>query len=451
MTTAERGCDTLSTPPAPPGSGLFGNGDGALCGPRHSKVKRARQPGQPAANGAQPGSQSDIDAYADFQRTMRQFMRVQERLLEAYFANETFQGGTVGTHVLRPADTMPPVPNGHTEAHGVATEASTEMTIVAPTVKPPPMQRNEDGRGRLRLLPSCRFHRPCRRPPSRAVRDPRPPSGCCWRSPASGQDTRPKCSVWTRIWRRIWASTRSSAWRSSARSGEPPYHGSQSRRDGSWRRWRRPRSMRAILAGSRQTWRSGSGRCCSRRWLRNAGLSDVPVAFDSAAASGPEPEAAERLLLEIASERTGYPAEMLGLDANLEADLGIDSIKRVEIIGAFRRAALPGSQSRRDGSWRRWRRPRGCERSSPESPSLEVPATAARSTLKHTYRQKSATSPRQPHSMSALAVCPRSWRSQLTVKSRSVDSRVSGFSVMMARDMPPRSLVKSSVGVAKLF
>jgi acyl transferase domain-containing protein len=46
-------------------------------------------------------------------------------------------------------------------------------------------------------------------------------------------------------------------------------------------------------------------------------------------------------LLQIVSERTGYPTEMLNWEANLEADLGIDSIKRVEIIGAFRRAALP--------------------------------------------------------------------------------------------------------------
>ena len=35
------------------------------------------------------------------------------------------------------------------------------------------------------------------------------------------------------------------------------------------------------------------------------------------------------------SERTGYPADMLGLDADLEGDLGIDSIKRVEIAGTF--------------------------------------------------------------------------------------------------------------------
>ena len=38
-------------------------------------------------------------------------------------------------------------------------------------------------------------------------------------------------------------------------------------------------------------------------------------------------------LLDIICKRTGYPAEMLGLDMDLEADLGIDSIKRVEILG----------------------------------------------------------------------------------------------------------------------
>jgi acyl transferase domain-containing protein/NAD(P)H-dependent flavin oxidoreductase YrpB (nitropropane dioxygenase family)/NAD(P)-dependent dehydrogenase (short-subunit alcohol dehydrogenase family) len=41
-------------------------------------------------------------------------------------------------------------------------------------------------------------------------------------------------------------------------------------------------------------------------------------------------------LLRIVQDRTGYPAEMLGLDLDLEADLGIDSIKRVEILGSLR-------------------------------------------------------------------------------------------------------------------
>jgi acyl transferase domain-containing protein len=40
-------------------------------------------------------------------------------------------------------------------------------------------------------------------------------------------------------------------------------------------------------------------------------------------------------LLVIVSERTGYPEDMLDIDSNIEADLGIDSIKRMEILTAF--------------------------------------------------------------------------------------------------------------------
>jgi NAD(P)-dependent dehydrogenase (short-subunit alcohol dehydrogenase family)/acyl carrier protein len=43
------------------------------------------------------------------------------------------------------------------------------------------------------------------------------------------------------------------------------------------------------------------------------------------------------VLLDIVADRTGYPIEMLDLDLDLEADLSIDSIKRVEIIGALAR------------------------------------------------------------------------------------------------------------------
>ncbi len=42
-------------------------------------------------------------------------------------------------------------------------------------------------------------------------------------------------------------------------------------------------------------------------------------------------------LLSIVSERTGYPVETLSLEAELEADLGVDSIKRVEVAGAINR------------------------------------------------------------------------------------------------------------------
>ncbi len=41
------------------------------------------------------------------------------------------------------------------------------------------------------------------------------------------------------------------------------------------------------------------------------------------------------ILLAIVEDKTGYPKDIVELDQNLEADLGIDSIKRVEIVGAL--------------------------------------------------------------------------------------------------------------------
>jgi acyl transferase domain-containing protein len=76
-----------------------------------------------------------------------------------------------------------------------------------------------------------------------------------------------------------------------------------------------------------------------------AAIAPAPAPAPAVPAPAPAPSAGGRplvdVLLDIAGDRTGYPPEMLGLDANLEADLGIDSIKRVEIIAAFRRAVLP--------------------------------------------------------------------------------------------------------------
>ncbi|HEC85731.1 MAG TPA: acyltransferase domain-containing protein, partial [Thioploca sp.] len=40
-------------------------------------------------------------------------------------------------------------------------------------------------------------------------------------------------------------------------------------------------------------------------------------------------------MLNIVSDKTGYPADMLEVEMDMEADLGIDSIKRVEILGAM--------------------------------------------------------------------------------------------------------------------
>ncbi|MBQ7503321.1 SDR family NAD(P)-dependent oxidoreductase [bacterium] len=49
-------------------------------------------------------------------------------------------------------------------------------------------------------------------------------------------------------------------------------------------------------------------------------------------------------VLSVVSEMTGYPADMLRLDMNLETDLGIDSIKRVEILSAIQRS-LPQAKT----------------------------------------------------------------------------------------------------------
>ena len=61
----------------------------------------------------------------------------------------------------------------------------------------------------------------------------------------------------------------------------------------------------------------------------------APVLTAAPAASGLDSALIQKGMLEIVNEKTGYPVEMLDLNMNMEADLGIDSIKRVEILGAM--------------------------------------------------------------------------------------------------------------------
>jgi acyl transferase domain-containing protein/NADP-dependent 3-hydroxy acid dehydrogenase YdfG len=58
------------------------------------------------------------------------------------------------------------------------------------------------------------------------------------------------------------------------------------------------------------------------------------VAPEIPASAAPSMDAGP-VLLEVVAQLTGYPPEMLNLDMDLEADLGIDSIKRVEIVAAL--------------------------------------------------------------------------------------------------------------------
>jgi len=67
-----------------------------------------------------------------------------------------------------------------------------------------------------------------------------------------------------------------------------------------------------------------------------------PVPLPAATAAVPVPAATSTVsteevtaaMMAIVSEKTGYPQEMLELGMDMESDLGIDSIKRVEILGA---------------------------------------------------------------------------------------------------------------------
>ena len=41
-------------------------------------------------------------------------------------------------------------------------------------------------------------------------------------------------------------------------------------------------------------------------------------------------------VVSIVSEMTGYPADLLDLDLDLEADLGVDTVKQAEVFAAVR-------------------------------------------------------------------------------------------------------------------
>jgi len=56
------------------------------------------------------------------------------------------------------------------------------------------------------------------------------------------------------------------------------------------------------------------------------------------AAQGITDGAVREKVLEIVAEKTGYPTEMLDLDLDLEADLGVDTVKQAEMFAAIRAA-----------------------------------------------------------------------------------------------------------------
>jgi len=73
-----------------------------------------------------------------------------------------------------------------------------------------------------------------------------------------------------------------------------------------------------------------------------AALAPAPAAVTEAAAAPAAPAAAtdevERRVLEIVAEQTGYPTDLLDMDLDLEADLGIDTVKQAEVFATIREA-----------------------------------------------------------------------------------------------------------------
>ncbi|BDS11135.1 type I polyketide synthase [Aureispira anguillae] len=78
-----------------------------------------------------------------------------------------------------------------------------------------------------------------------------------------------------------------------------------------------------------------AGKAGASATATTATTTPVTPAAPTANAGGLSTQKLEEILLTVISEKTGYPTEMLELDMDMEADLGIDSIKRVEIFGAM--------------------------------------------------------------------------------------------------------------------
>jgi NAD(P)-dependent dehydrogenase (short-subunit alcohol dehydrogenase family)/acyl carrier protein len=69
-----------------------------------------------------------------------------------------------------------------------------------------------------------------------------------------------------------------------------------------------------------------------------ASVSEPTEATPSVAASAATDDAIKEKVLEIVAEKSGYPKDMLDLDLDLEADLGIDTVKQAEMFAAVRAA-----------------------------------------------------------------------------------------------------------------
>ena len=92
------------------------------------------------------------------------------------------------------------------------------------------------------------------------------------------------------------------------------------------------------LADARSTNRSSNSEPSVRSAITPKPVAAVSVPLSvqvSPVLAAPQVSRLGPIVLEVVSEKTGYPTEMLNLDMSLDHDLGIDSIKRVEILSAL--------------------------------------------------------------------------------------------------------------------
>jgi acyl transferase domain-containing protein/NAD(P)-dependent dehydrogenase (short-subunit alcohol dehydrogenase family) len=114
-----------------------------------------------------------------------------------------------------------------------------------------------------------------------------------------------------------------------------------------------------------------------------------------------DPSPIQGILLEVVAEKTGYPAEMLELEMELDSDLGIDSIKRVEIFSALqeRLPQAPQIKSEHLGTLRTLRQVVDFLTKSPESfnaAPLTSPHAGGEKIKGHQFKSDELTTPHGP-------------------------------------------------------
>jgi acyl transferase domain-containing protein/NAD(P)H-dependent flavin oxidoreductase YrpB (nitropropane dioxygenase family) len=77
--------------------------------------------------------------------------------------------------------------------------------------------------------------------------------------------------------------------------------------------------------------------------VATAAAVEEPQMTGELAAAMLDRESLSGMIVSLVSQRTGYPAEVLGLEQDIEAELGIDSIKRMEIVDSIVKRLAPAT------------------------------------------------------------------------------------------------------------